>query len=85
MAFMVKEDVLDAESSTDRVVLTTAQPRSGGWRLGSIVGIVCGAELVFAAVIGGVGLSAFIGLEGAMVATVLLLVLAGVVTRRLRR
>ena len=55
-------------------------------RLASIIGVVCGAELIVAAVIGGAGFSVFFGMEGALVAgAVVVLGLAFVLQRRRKR
>lgn len=40
-------------------------------RWATIVGVVCGAELVFAIVIGGAGLAALVSIEAAIVAALL--------------
>lgn len=48
----------------------------------AIIAVVCGAELVGAAVLGGAGLSAFFGLEGLAVAVVLVAVASATVLRR---
>ena len=39
----------------------------GHKRIATLVGFICGAELVIVAVIGGAGLTAFVGWEGALV------------------
>ena len=54
-------------------------------RLAAIIGVVCGAELVVAAVIGGAGLAAFVSIEAAMVATLLSFVSLWVIFDRRRR
>ncbi len=51
-------------------------------RVATVIGIVCGAELIVAAIIGGSGLSALFGWNGALVAAVAIAMVFGVVVRR---
>ena len=51
-------------------------------RVSVVVGLVCGAELVVLAVVGGAGLGAMFGREGAIVGGIVLLLLGLTVTQR---
>ena len=48
-----------------------------------VLGAVCGAELVIAATIGGIGIGAFFGLEGALVGLIATTTIALLVAQRL--
>ncbi|MCL1593703.1 MAG: hypothetical protein M3132_05050 [Actinomycetia bacterium] len=48
-----------------------------------VLGAVCGAELVIAATIGGLGIGAFFGLEGALVGLIATTTIALLVAQRL--
>jgi hypothetical protein len=54
-------------------------------RWAAIVGVVCGAELVAVAVIGGAGIAAFVNIEAAIVAAVLAGVTLWAIDGRRRR
>jgi len=54
-------------------------------RWAAIVGIVCGAELVAAAIIGGAGIAVFASIEAAIVATLLGAVSLWIILERRRR
>ncbi len=47
------------------------------------VGVTCGAELVIVSTIGGTGLGAFFGLEGALVGLIATITIALAIARRL--
>jgi len=51
----------------------------------AVIGVVCGAELVIAAIIGGAGLSAFFGLEGLLVGAIVVSLAASYFFARRRR
>ena len=52
------------------------RPKTGWWAVA--IGVVCGAELVVAAVLGGAGLALFLRQETVVVGAVLVAVLGGV-------
>ncbi len=74
---------MTATAQQESRTASTTKKRRGVWAW--LIGIVCGAELVFAAVIGGAGLGAVLGPNGAVVGAAIAVAVATSIRGRRRR